>query len=258
MGDKLAPILIERKTAEDVASSIHDGRWERQQNSMRKAQYVLGGGPARRCQICYIIEGDPNKKKVHGGNVGRRTWFQSVEDVEQAVEQLPSLGFSVMKSKGYLDTCCILAKVAQDVSWKAKNGSIVAEFTYKQFLSRVKQVGDELGDPPTEREHQNPAPPVVVNTEQTPDPPSNSVDEGDTMSSEPGPEQKKSQPNSSGLEQTSRENISEEYSVLKKLSIAQLKERCKERDEKISGKKDDLIARLLKPRKPEILIMRAR
>jgi hypothetical protein len=43
-----------------------------------------------------------------------------------------------------------------------------------------------------------------------------------------------------------------------KLSITELKERCKDRDEKISGKKNDLIVRLLKPRKPEILIMRAR
>ncbi len=57
VGDKLAPILIERKTAEDVANSLHDGRWERQQCSMRRAQYVLGGGPERRCQISYIIEG---------------------------------------------------------------------------------------------------------------------------------------------------------------------------------------------------------
>lgn len=70
VGDKLAPILIERKTAEDVAGSIHDGRWDRQKRSMRKAQHVLGGGPARRCQICYIIEGEATKKKVHGGNVG--------------------------------------------------------------------------------------------------------------------------------------------------------------------------------------------
>lgn len=151
VGDKLAPILIERKTAEDVASSIHDGRWESQQRKMRKAQYVLGGGPGRRCQICYIIEGEAAKRKVHGGNVGRRTWFQSVDDVEQAIEKLPSLGFSVMKSKGHLDTISILAKVAQDVSWKANNGSIDANFTYKQFLNRVKELGEEIGDPPTSR-----------------------------------------------------------------------------------------------------------
>ena len=257
IGEKLAPILIERKTAEDVASSIHDGRWERQKHSMRKAQFVLGGGPARRCQICYIIEGDPNKKKVHGGNVGRRTYSQSVEDVEDAIEQLPSQGFSVMKSKGHLDTIVILAKVAQDVSWRAKNGSIEARFTYKQFLSRTKQLGDELGDPPTEREHQNPAPPVVVNAEHLPKPSSNPVDGNNTSNPHSDPVQNNDQPKAP-IQQTSREEISEEHSELKNMSISQLKERCKERDEKTGGKKVDLIARLLKPRKPEILIMRAR
>ena len=133
MNDKLAPILIERKTADDLAGSLHDGRWERQQRSMRKAQYVLGGGEARKCQICYIIEGDANKRKVHGGNVGRRSWFQSVEDVENAIESLPSLGFSVMRSKGHLDTIGILAKVAADVSWKVNNGKFM-QFEYAHLL----------------------------------------------------------------------------------------------------------------------------
>ena len=54
--------------------------------------------------------GDASKKKVHGGNVGRRTWFQSVDDVENAIKQLPELGFSVMKTKGHLDTIWLLAK----------------------------------------------------------------------------------------------------------------------------------------------------
>jgi ERCC4-type nuclease len=53
VGDKLVPVLIERKSIEDVASSLHDGRWERQQRNMRKAQYVLGGGDERKCHICY-------------------------------------------------------------------------------------------------------------------------------------------------------------------------------------------------------------
>lgn len=55
VGEKLAPVLIERKTADDVAGSLHDGRWERQQRTMRKAQYVLGGGTARRCQVRVVI-----------------------------------------------------------------------------------------------------------------------------------------------------------------------------------------------------------
>lgn len=72
--DKLAPVLIERKSIEDLAHSISDGRWKNQQHGMRKAQYVLGGGAARRCQLCYLIEGDINSAKVHGGYIGRRAW----------------------------------------------------------------------------------------------------------------------------------------------------------------------------------------
>ena len=55
-----------------------------------------------------------------------------------------------------------------------------------------------------------------------------------------------------------QEEHSEEYTELKKMSIAKLKERCKERDEKIGGKKEELISCLRKPRMPDILIMRVR
>lgn len=51
---------------------------------------------------------------------------------------------------------------------------------------------------------------------------------------------------------------SELEAELQKLSSADLKQRCKDRDEAVGGKKGDLIARLLKPRKPEILIVRKR
>ena len=165
-----------------------------------------------------------------------------------------------MRSKGILDTIGILAKVAQDVSWKAKNRSIDAIFSYKEFLSRVKVLGDDIGDPPTSREHQNPAPPVVVNAEHIPEPLRN---RNDYDSSSPQSENVHSnfqsrQGSKTPSTQSVHEETSEESSQLKNLSLAQLKDRCKERDEKISGKKDDLIQRLLKPRKPEILIMRTR
>ena len=45
---------------------------------------------------------------------------------------------------------------------------------------------------------------------------------------------------------------------MKKLSMKELKEKCRERDEKMSGSKNDLVARLLQKRKPEILISRSR
>lgn len=168
-----------------------------------------------------------------------------------------------MRSKAHLDTIGILAKVAQDVSWRAKNGSIEAEFTYKQFLSRVKALPDQYGDPPTSREHQNPAPPVVVNSENIPER-APAADDGDSPQSDYNMQEGKAQskqkakPKPSSKQSSFQEGDSAEYAHLKKLPIAQLKERCKDRDEKIGGKKDDLIARLMKPRKPEILILRAR
>ena len=154
---------------------------------------------------------------------------------------------SVMKSKSHLDTTALLAKIAQDVSWNAKNGSIDMTLSYKDFLSRVKMLGDEIGDPPTSREHQNPAPPVVTTDRASPS-------RNTTKNNYPSPKKATSQTVHEGY----NEDHNEEYSQFKKLSIAQLKEKCKDRDEKISGSKDELIARLLKPRKPEILILRAR
>ncbi|EJK72719.1 hypothetical protein THAOC_05720, partial [Thalassiosira oceanica] len=247
IGDKLAPILIERKTAEDVASSLHDGRWERQQRNMRKAQFVLGGGPARRCQICC----DPSKRTVHGGNVGRRNWSQSVDDVENAIGTLPSLGFSVMRSKGHLHTVTILARIVSDVSWRANNKSIDAHFNYAQFMTRVKHVSEEMGDPPSDPQHQNPAPPIVVENRRT------AASSSHASASAAASSVPKNSTFDEGAARAQLEH-NEAAAELRKLSIAALKERCKERDEKISGKKDDLIARLLKPRKPEILILRAR
>ncbi len=165
-----------------------------------------------------------------------------------------------MRSKGHLDTIGILAKVAQDVSWKAKNGVIDVKYTYKQFLERIKVCDEKLGNPPTLKEHQNPAPPVVVNwnpavTRSTH--PKTTSDDQKKTSKNKEPE---SQPNMNCSEAESNEGgkSAEEISGLNKMSLQALKDLCKERGDKIGGKKEDLIARLLKPRKPEILIMRTR
>ena len=152
-----------------------------------------------------------------------------------------------MKSKSHLDTTTLLAKIAQDVSWNAKNGSIDAILSYKDFLSRVKMLDDEIGDPPTSREDQNPAPPIVTTDRASPS-------RNTTKTNSPPPKD----PKAPATHESHNDVRNEESSQLKKLTLAQLKDRCKERDEKISGSKDALIARLLKPLKPAILIMRAR
>jgi len=248
VGNKLAPILIERKTAEDVAASLADGRWRRQQHSMRKAQYVLGGGSGRKCQICYLIEGDASRRTVHGGRVGRMAWNQSLEDVEAAIAELPSLGFSVMKSMSKMGSMNILAEVARDVNWRSKNGSIDCTHTYEEFVSAVKRSDDKEGDPPTEEEHMNPAPPVVEGTATAGQSTARALESAFT--DEP----------MANTRATAEEEAapSEREQELKKLSLATLKQLCKERDEKVTGSKSDLIQRMLKPRKPEIILARKR
>ena len=199
-------------------------------------------------RICYIIEGDASKRTVHGGNVGRRTWFQTVDD------------------ESNLDTIGILAKVAQDVSWKAKNGNIDVMYTYEQFLSRVKKVGDDKGDPPTDRAHQNPAPPVVVNTNFLSNNTNTAAAAAAASSSaaaDGNTDTTFTPQENGGFDSdedatTQPQNNAEQVAELKKLSMARLKEMLKERDDKTGGKKEELISRLLKPRKPELLILRAR
>ena len=115
----------------------------------------------------------------------------------------------------------------------------------------MKVLEDDIGDPPTSREHQNPAPPIVT-TEMAS---TSRNSEGNAQC----PRSDGSPLKNTVIANAFHEDHSEgEYSQLQKMSIAQLKEKCKERDEKISGNKEDLIDRLRKPRKPEILIMRAR
>jgi len=239
VNNRLAPVLIERKSVDDVANSLSDGRWKRQQRAMRKAQFVLGG-PSRRCQICYLIEGDASRRTVHGGKVGRTSWNQSLEDVENAIEQLASYGFGVMKTKSQMHSMAILSKVAKDVAWKFHNGSIDVLYTYEEFLKQVKNCDEREGDPQREPDKkQGPAAPVFAYTERRTSP--------QTMNHD---------------DKINQEYVGEKGSVqqetLAKKSIADLKKMCKEREEKCSGTKQELIRRLLMPRKSEILISRKR
>jgi ERCC4 domain len=51
---KLCPILVERKSIQDIAVSITDGRWVSQKKRMYYGQYTMG---YNNCRLAYIIEG---------------------------------------------------------------------------------------------------------------------------------------------------------------------------------------------------------
>lgn len=267
VGDKLVPVLIERKSIEDVASSLHDGRWERQQRNMRKAQYVLGGGEERKCHLCYLIEGDIERTTVHGGFVGRSTYRkvltshtskllleylliltnvshllsfvpQTVQDVKNAIDALPELGFSVINSKNKYGSLEKIKRVAKEYLWRANNGSIDCVFTYEQFLDKVKSLSNDKGDPPTDPRHKNPSPPIVEDMPLTQEP---------TAAT-----------NMAQADAEESEELKQRREHLLTLSMNELKDLCRERAEKMAGSKVDLVQRLLQQRKPEILISRAR
>ncbi|GFH44290.1 hypothetical protein CTEN210_00764 [Chaetoceros tenuissimus] len=235
VGDKLAPVLIERKSIEDLAGSLFDGRWESQQRKMRKAQYVLGG-PDRKCHMCYLIEGDVDKAIVHGGYVGRAAHRIKPEDIRNAIAKLPTLGFSVIESKTKYGSLDKIKQVAKDFLWRANNGSITCQYTYDEFVQAVNRLSDDKGDPPTDERFQNPAPPIVP---EAPIPTANTTSE----SNEP---------------QEESEETKKKREELLKLPMKDLKAQAKERAEKQSGSKKELVERLLQPRKPEILISRSR
>ena len=67
--NRLCPILIERKSIEDVALSLYDGRWLSQKKRMYHGLYVFGYDC---CRLVFIIEGKEEKQQMTGGYIGNR------------------------------------------------------------------------------------------------------------------------------------------------------------------------------------------
>ena len=154
-----------------------------------------------------------------------------------------------MRTKTKMGSLDKVSKVARDVLWKARNGSIDCTYTYDEFVAAVKRLGNDKGNPPTEREHQNPAPPIAESMAPL----------GRHLSCQgPAGENDESEDEMTGQNNLLSDTQNEKIAELNKHTISELKELCKERDEKHSGSKKDLIARLIQKRKPEILISRAR
>ncbi len=109
---------------------------------------------------------------------------------------------------------------------ESKEWKYRCNLTYEEFLSCVKVLGDDIGDPPTFSKHQNPAPPAVVNAKHTPE---KFCSRNDTDAFSPQSDnvqnnsQFRQQSKTSGTTKSAQEENSEECS-LKKLTLAQLKD----------------------------------
>ena len=142
-GDKLCPILVERKSVEDVAKSIddNDGRWIRQKRRMYQGQYVFG---YQNCRIAYIIEGKVEKHLVSNGFVGNARHKVSRKQFEEEVAKLEEEGFEVLRTCSFENSMLELARWAESVAKDVRSGKLPLEFTYKEFVEAVGRIPKEV------------------------------------------------------------------------------------------------------------------
>eukprot|EP00546_Thalassionema_frauenfeldii_P010324 CAMPEP_0178910248 /NCGR_PEP_ID=MMETSP0786-20121207/8991_1 /TAXON_ID=186022 /ORGANISM="Thalassionema frauenfeldii, Strain CCMP 1798" /LENGTH=723 /DNA_ID=CAMNT_0020582477 /DNA_START=293 /DNA_END=2460 /DNA_ORIENTATION=+ len=133
----LCPILVERKSIQDVAMSIYDGRWKSQKARMYRGQYVFG---YQNCRMVYIIEGNESKQLVDGNYVGNQ-WFRVHRDqLQHELDLLEQEGFCVMRTPSRENSMFELARWARRIVEELDHGTLRAEFTYEQFQHELKQI----------------------------------------------------------------------------------------------------------------------
>lgn len=93
---KLCPLLVERKSIQDVALSVDDGRWESQKRRMQRGQYVFGYDV---CRIAFIIEGKEERQEVTGGYIGHARHGVTREKLATLVAELEQEGFDVLRTR---------------------------------------------------------------------------------------------------------------------------------------------------------------
>ena len=119
--DHLCPIIVERKSVQDVAQSIFDGRWKNQKRRMYHAQYVFGYNNSR---MVYIIEGNENAQTVSGGYVGARWFNVDKEKLNAEVSNLEEEGFEVIRTPSKENTMFELARWARRVADELAAGTM--------------------------------------------------------------------------------------------------------------------------------------
>lgn len=136
--DHLCPIIVERKSVQDVAMSIYDGRWNSQKRRMYQGQYVFGHS---NCRMVYIIEGNQNAQTVSGGYVGARWYDVDKERFAQEVKNLKAEGFEVLETPSRENTMFELARWTERVARELKCGTLKVQYTYAEFKREVAKIG---------------------------------------------------------------------------------------------------------------------
>jgi ERCC4-type nuclease len=135
--DYLCPILVERKSIEDIALSISDGRWKSQKQRMYHGQYIFGYGNSR---MVFIIEGKEEKQQVTGGYIGHRMHNVDMQRLRDEIENLKSEGFHVLRTPSRKQTMFELARWSEKIAKEMHSGVLTAEYTYAEFNEKAKEI----------------------------------------------------------------------------------------------------------------------
>jgi ERCC4-type nuclease len=104
-------VIIERKSLNDLAASIKDGRYEEQ-------SYRLNGADVHNHNIIYLIEGDLTKFNLFKQRMDKMTLYSSIISLNYYK------GFSVFRSNDIQETAIIICNMAYKLAKGARDGKI--------------------------------------------------------------------------------------------------------------------------------------
>ena len=259
--DYLCPILVERKAIEDIARSIHDGRWNAQKKRMYQGQYVFG---YENCRMIYMIEGNLKRQQVTGGYVGSFDYGLHTQDIEREIANLESEGFEVLRTTSRDQSMLDLARwVKKVVLTDLKSGKLTARYTYAEFIEELKKIPpstdfSRLAKSAMERRVQASVAAAASKRAHAEVDYDSEIEVLEEMSSRENPTGRRSllddlKPAAKPSRAKKTKASSEDFSNMSK---KQLEEKCVEYGLPKSGTKPDLISRLRGPRPPKLLVRR--
>jgi ERCC4-type nuclease len=241
--DNLCPIIIERKSIQDVAQSINDGRWASQKARMYQGQFVFGYD---NCKMVYIIEGNENKQLVTGGYIGTRWHNVDKERLQHELDNLKSEGFDVVRTPSRENTMFELARWAKRVAKEIREGTLRAEFTYQQFKDELRKI-----PPGTDFSRLAKAHAENIQT-------SSNTGEIDIVEVDGKPAARRLKNNQDDNRPAAKKPKIDTNDEFADCSTQKLKDLCKSVGLSTSGTKVDLIARYRGPHPPKLWLARKR
>ena len=252
----LCPILIERKSIEDIAMSIYDGRWKSQKQKMYRGQFLFGYA---KCRMVYIIEGNIKRQQMTGGYIGHRHYNVDDERIEQELSNLKEEGFDIIRTPSRENTmfelCRWCTKIAKDIS----NGTMKpSQYTYEEFKTKLKTIPSDTDFSRLARYYRSTQQRQQAEMEGT----SKGEDTGtnkDSDDSEPEIIQStESTTKKSAKKQKRRQKEVEsvDSDEFAGYSVAKLKQMCKSVGLAASGSRSELFARYRGPHPPKVWLLR--